>query len=30
MHRVAVDISAGESGAEITGVSEVSVEKTSD
>ena len=30
MHRVAVDISTGESGAEITGVSEVSVEKTSD
>lgn len=30
MHRVAIDISTGESGAEITGVSEVSVEKTSD
>jgi hypothetical protein len=30
MHRVAVDISTGKSGAEITGVSEVSVEKTSD
>lgn len=30
MHRVAVDISTGDSGAEITGVSEVSVEKTSD
>ena len=30
MHRVAVDISTGESGAEITGVLEVSVEKTSD
>gem|GEM_PF-5145054 len=30
MHRVAVDISTGESGAEITGVSEVSVEKMSD
>lgn len=30
MHRVAVDISTGESGMEITGVSEVSVEKTSD
>lgn len=30
MHRVAVDISTGESGAEITGVSEVSVDKTSD
>ena len=30
MHRVAIDISTGESGTEITGVSEVSVEKTSD
>ena len=30
MHRVAVDISTGDSGAEITGVLEVSVEKTSD
>jgi len=30
MHRVAIDISTGESGAEITGVLEVSVEKTSD
>ena len=30
LHRVAIDISTGESGAEITGVSEVSVEKTSD
>ena len=30
MHRVAVDISTGDSGTEITGVSEVSVEKTSD
>ena len=30
MHRVAVDISTGESVTEITGVSEVSVEKTSD
>ena len=30
MHRVAVDVSTGESEAEITGVSEVSVEKASD
>ncbi len=30
MHRVAVDISTGESGTEITGVSEVSIEETSD
>lgn len=30
MHRLAVDISTGDSGAEITGVSEVSVEKTPD
>ena len=30
MHRVAVDISAGDSGTEITGISEVSVEGMSD
>jgi hypothetical protein len=30
LHRVAVDISAGDSGAEITGISEVSVEGMSD
>lgn len=30
LHRVAIDISTGDSGTEITGVSEVSVEKTSD